>query len=123
MSPLVKQACLFLMVLLNEGSPTHSDLLKLPRAPSPFMVPHWDPHNHPCNYPTPSPLRMYLIFLQILYFQHITFILRAVTKLKNIKFGPRFLFLFLFMAAPVAYGNSQARVESELQLLAYTTGI
>ena len=28
---------------------------------------------------------------------------------------------FLFRAAPVAYGSSQARVESDLQLPAYTT--
>ena len=35
-----------------------------------------------------------------------------------------FLFIYLlwlFRAAPVAYGSSQARVKSELQLLAYTT--
>ena len=30
------------------------------------------------------------------------------------------MYLLLFRAAPVAYGSSQARVDSELQLLAYT---
>ena len=33
----------------------------------------------------------------------------------------RFIYVFLFMAAPVAYRNSHLGVESELQPLAYTT--
>ena len=33
----------------------------------------------------------------------------------------QFLFFFFFMAVPVAYGNSWAGVEAELQLPAYTT--
>ena len=48
-------------------------------------------------------------------------------KLKNccyefkIKFYAAILFYFiLFRATPVAYGSSQARVQLELQLLAYT---
>ena len=32
-----------------------------------------------------------------------------------------FFFFFFFWAAPAAYGGSQARVESELQLPTYTT--
>ena len=32
-----------------------------------------------------------------------------------------YIYFFLFIAAPEAYGSSQARVESELQLLAYAT--
>ena len=34
-----------------------------------------------------------------------------------------FFFFFLFRAAPVAYGNSQAGGESELQLLVYTIAL
>jgi len=34
-----------------------------------------------------------------------------------------FIFLFFFRAAPVAYGNSQAKVQSELQLPADATAI
>lgn len=42
-----------------ERSPTCSDLPELPRSPS-IHGPHWDPHNLPCNSPTPSLSRTWL---------------------------------------------------------------
>ena len=76
---------------LVEGPPASSILLQMTRFPSFLRLPDMS-----------------------LYTYHIFFIQSPEDEWQC-------PFLFLFRAAPVAYGSSQARVDLQLQLLAYTT--